>query len=142
MATGDLVADLTPPHDGWPAWMIAVGSIVSTIAAWRAWGPIGAWIGRRLDLASAERAAERQAVQMQRSAYETRLETRVGELETDLRESQAVITGLTAECATLQERAANLTREAAEDKAECRQAIADLRRQIAALRKARPDVSI
>lgn len=129
------MADLTPP-DGVPTWLTAILSVLTTIAGARALGPLGRWIGKRLDVMQQTRASERgDAVARLISELHTSREENVS-LRQELGEERELRMAFAADYAVLTERLDNLTRIMAEDKKECQREIRTLRREVAELRRA------
>ena len=124
------MADITPPGDGIPAWLIALGGAVTSLAGWQVWKPIGRWVAKRLEV-------QQQLVVGERTNYMSQMiaELRVArdemvELRKDLGEEKELRMALSVEIAVLTERNVTMTKLMADDKKECQAAIRGLRDQI------------
>ncbi len=132
------MADQIPSGDGVPTWLAMLGSVVSTVVAWQAWKPLGAWLARRLDVSAQMSAAERgnyvaQLVTELKSAREE-----LAELRQDLGEEKELRMAVVVENAELRRDVDHLTRQIAEDKRDCQAAIRSLRQQIQRLQPREP----
>lgn len=127
------MAEQVPP-DSVPAWAVALSSVVTTVLAWRAWTPIGAWIAHRLDVGAKARAQERADIVTTLSRQVDALGKELAETRQDLREEQMVRASMAVDNAVLNERVENLQKQRADDKRECQQEIARLRAEIREIR--------
>lgn len=138
MGWGRSVADLTPPDPTTaPTWVIAAGSVLTTVLGWQAWKPVGAWLARRLDI-------HQKAQLEERTNYMSRLITELSgarkeleELRQDLGEERELRMALAVDVAVLTERNESMSKAMAEDKRDCQRAIRSLRDEITRLQKQR-----
>lgn len=123
--------------DGLPTWLTVVISVITTVAGAKAWGPIGRWLGHRIDKAQQIRAAERGDMVARLTAdLRSAREEAVG-LRAELGEERELRMTFAADYAGMKERVAVLERVMAEDKKECQAAIRSLRAEIRELKRQR-----
>lgn len=135
MARGNLVADQLGGGDNLPTWLVAILSVIGTVAGWSAWKPIGGWAGRRIEAAQQLRAAERGDLVSQLKTQLQATVTEMMELRQDLGEERELRMALAVDNAVLHERVEQLTKAMAEDKEECRREIRRLHIEINELRR-------
>ncbi len=120
-----------------PTWLAMFGSVISTILAWKAWQPLGAWLARRLELSQQATAAARGDYVAQLVAELRGARDELAELRQDLGEEKELRMAVVVENAELRRDVDHLTKQIAEDKLECQKAIRALRQQIQQLQKPR-----
>lgn len=124
------MADQFSGGDGVPTWMVMLSSILGTVLTWKAWGPVGAWIAKRLDLNTQAHLAERTDYVARLVSELSAARDELAELRQDLGEEKELRMAMAIENAVQAERIDALTRTMAEDKRECQAAIRALRAQI------------
>jgi septal ring factor EnvC (AmiA/AmiB activator) len=131
------VADQLQGSDGVPTWLAMLGSVISTILAWKAWQPLGAWLARRLEVSQQAQAAAQGNYVAQLVTELKAARAEMAELRQDLGEEKEIRMAVVAENVGLRRDVDHLTRQIAEDKRECQAAIRSLRTQIQQLQKQR-----
>lgn len=137
MAPREIMADQLGGGDGLPTWLVAILSVIGTLAGWSSWRPIGAWVGRRLDAAQREKSVERTdmiarlTTELTAAREETR--SRVEEnvqLRQELGEERELRMTFAQDYAVLKERIEGMSRVQAEDKRDCQREIRRLNGEI------------
>lgn len=131
----DLMADNTPPDI--PTWAAILGTLVTAIAGFKAWGPVGRWIGRRIETAQQIRAAERgDVIANLRMDLATSREENIS-LRHELGEERELRMSFTADYAALKAEVEWLKAALGEEKRDCRREILALKREIGELKRQR-----
>ncbi len=131
MAWGSSVADLTSPDPtSAPTWVIAAGSILTTILGWQAWKPLGSWLARRLEIHQKTNAHERTTYMSQLIAELRSARDELVELRADLGKERESRMELASEVARLTERNEMMEKIMADDKRDCQRAIRGLKDEI------------
>lgn len=132
----DLMADNTPP-DHLATVLTVAGSVVTTVVGLKAWGPLGRWLGRRIETAQQIRAAERGDViaRLTIDLHASREENVA--LRQELGEERELRMSFVADYAALKAEVGILREAFAEEKRECQAAIKELKREIRELKRPR-----
>jgi DNA repair exonuclease SbcCD ATPase subunit len=129
------MADWTPSGGELPTWLTAVLSVITTVAGWKALGPVAKWAGKRLDIMQQTRANERGDFLTQTlTELKSAREEMVG-IRQELAEERELRMAVVVENAELRRDVEHLTRTIAEDKRDCQRAIRRLEEQIRELRR-------
>lgn len=131
------MADQIPGPDGWSPWLLAAGSMLTGILGWRAWQPIGKWVGRRIDAASHARALERgdlvarltEDLTAARAEIKAKVEENV-ELRQELGEERELRMTFAADYAATKAQIEMLSQKILEDKRDCQREIRGLKGEI------------
>lgn len=131
------MAEQIPTSPDTPAWLVAVLSIVSTVAAWKAWGPLGKWVGSRIDRADRHRAGERAGTISSLREQIEQLRDELDETRATLAEERELRSALAVENAELRRDVFHLQQQRVDDKRDCERAIRSLREELRELKHAR-----
>ena len=113
-----------------PTWVVIAISVATAVAGLKVWGPMGRWIGRRLDQVQQARLVERadtiERLTSELSTAREEARTRVEELmqlRQELGEERELRMSFAQDYAVLKNDVAHLTRAMAEDKRDCQREI-------------------
>lgn len=116
--------------EGTPTWLVALVSVVATVAGAQSLKPLWKWIGRRLDADQQRRALERGDAIATLNAELKKAREEAMALRLELAEERELRMSFATDYAVLKERVETLTRVAAEDKLECDRAIRRLNGEV------------
>lgn len=136
VAHRDLMADNTPP-DHLSTLLTVAGSVVTTVVGLKAWGPLGRWLGKRIETAQQIRAAERGDVIARLTVDLHGAREENVQLRQELGEERELRMSFVADYAALKAEVEMLRIAFAEEKKECQSAIRELKREIRELKRQR-----